>query len=178
MARSMTRTVSNEETVMAKDTEEKVIKKKYGQEDLIPCRSLVSGGLYIIGARSNFLYTWADYGDVVDVEYRDLVYMLRSNDKSVFEPRIIIEDEQIVSENKVIEELYNSLYSAGDFNTILNLSIAEMKKRIEQLPIGARDAFKDYVVSMIEKKQLDSIKKVKAIDEYFGTSFLMALTED
>ena len=40
--------------------------RKYDPEDMIPCRSVTNGCLYITGNRSNFGYVWADYGDVVD----------------------------------------------------------------------------------------------------------------
>ena len=75
-------------------------KKEFGQEDLILCRSMVSGQLFVDGVRSGLLYTFADYNDTCEIEYRDLIYLVRSyKDKTIYEPRIIIEDEDFIAEN-------------------------------------------------------------------------------
>ena len=81
--------------------------RKFEQEDLIPCRSMVSGQLFIEGARSKLLYTFADYNDVCDIEYRDLIYMVRTyNNRFIYEPWIIIEDEDFIAQNPKLAELY------------------------------------------------------------------------
>ena len=71
---------TNTETNNTNNTENKVSETKTQQkiflpEDTIPCRSIVSGGLYIEGSRSHILYSWADCGDVVDVEYLSLIHI-------------------------------------------------------------------------------------------------------
>ena len=86
-----------------KKTESKKEEKVFTPEDTIPCRSLISGGLYIEGSRSHILYSWADCGDVVDMEYRDLVYLVRTReDVNIYSPRIIIEDDDFVEQNKSV----------------------------------------------------------------------------
>ncbi len=76
--------VANKETDIKETNESKTInepvvnevvveERKFNPEDTIPCRSIVSGGLYIEGSRSHILYSWADCGDVEDDEYRDLI---------------------------------------------------------------------------------------------------------
>lgn len=92
MAYTKKTTATTDSTEKAtKTTEVKEDVKTFSPEDTIPCRSLVSGGLYIEGARSHILYSWADCGDVVDVEYRDLIYLVRTReDVNIYSPRIII----------------------------------------------------------------------------------------
>lgn len=151
----------------------------FNPEDTIPCRSLVSGGLYIEGSRSHILYSWADCGDVVDVEYRDLIYLVRTRaDVNIYSPRIIIEDEEFVKQNKTLKELYDSLYSAGDLNAILTLPVPKMKAEISKLPLGAKEALKGMVATMIDSRVLDSVQKIKALDEIFGTKMLLTLAQE
>lgn len=153
--------------------------KTFNQEDSIPCRSLVSGPLYITGIRSGIPYTWADYDDVQDVEYRDLIYMVRSTgDKNIYNPRIIIEDEDFIEQNKQLKGLYDSLYSTGDLRDIINLPVKQMTDAIKKLPSGARESFKGIVSTMIDAHQLDSVSKIKAIDEIFGTRLLLTLAQE
>ena len=102
----------------AKATGANVKKKVYDDSDLIPCRSIVNGQLFIKGTKSGMPYMWADYNDVANIEYQDLIYMIRSTDKSVFEPRIIIDDEDLVAQYPKLTELYESLYSMSDLARI------------------------------------------------------------
>ena len=174
MATKKTKTVVTEDIV----TEEVIKEKKFNPEDLISCRSLVSGALYIEGTRSKSLYNWADYGDVVEIEYRDLDYMIRANDKAVYEPRIIIENEDIVNKHSRISSLYENLYSIKDLREILNLDAHNMKKVVEELPSGAISALKGVVATMIDNGQLDSITKIKILDELLGTNMLVSIVAE
>lgn len=153
--------------------------RKYNPEDLIPCRSMVSGGLYIEGDRSKFTYSWADYGDVNDVEYRDLIYMVRTNgNKSIYEPRIIVEDEEFINQNPSLKKFYDSLYTTTDLIGILDLPENRMKEVVESLPIGCKNALKGIVSTMIDDNRLDSIGKIKTLDSIFGTNMLLTLVRE
>ena len=154
-------------------------KKEFGQEDLILCRSMVSGQLFVDGVRSGLLYTFADYNDTCEIEYRDLIYLVRSyKDKTIYEPRIIIEDEDFIAENPKLAELYESLYTKGDLMEIINLPLSQMVDTINALPMGCRNALKGIAATMIDNGQLDSIQKIKALDEIFETNMLLTLVQE
>ena len=69
------------------------------------------------------------------------------------------------------------MYSLADLRgVILNLDVNSMKATILSLPIGAQESIKNLASSMIASGQLDSIKKVKALDEIFNTQ-LTLMTE-
>ena len=154
-------------------------KKEFGQEDLILCRSMVSGQLFVDGVRSGLLYTFADYNDTCEIEYRDLIYLVRSyKDKTIYEPRIIIEDEDFIAENPKLAELYESMYTKGDLMEIINLPISQMVDTINALPMGCKNALKGIAATMIDNGQLDSIQKIKALDEIFGTNMLLTLVQE
>ena len=156
-----------------------MFERVFAPEDTIPCRSLVSGGLYIEGSRSHILYSWADCGDVVDVEYRDLVYLVRTReDVNIYSPRIIIEDEDFIEQNKSVKDFYDSMYTTGDLNDILLLPISDMKSAIEQLPRGAKESIKGIASTMINSHILDSVQKIKVLDEIFGTNMLLTLVQE
>ena len=154
-------------------------KKEFGQEDLILCRSMVSGQLFVDGVRSGLLYTFADYNDTCEIEYRDLIYLVRSyKDKTIYEPRIIIEDEDFIAENPKLAELYESMYTKGDLMEIINLPLSQMVDTINALPMGCRNALKGIAATMIDNGQLDSIQKIKALDEIFETNMLLTLVQE
>lgn len=160
-------------------TNDSSTKKEFGQEDLILCRSMVSGQLFVDGVRSGLLYTFADYNDTCEIEYRDLIYLVRSyKDKTIYEPRIVIEDEDFISENPKLAELYESLYTKGDLMEIINLPLSQMVDTINALPMGCRNALKGIAATMIDNGQLDSIQKIKALDEIFETNMLLTLVQE
>lgn len=153
--------------------------KTYAPEDTIPCRSLVSGGLYVEGARSHILYSWADCGDVEEVEYRDLIYLVRTRaDSTIYSPRIIVEDDEFVEQNKQLKEFYDSMYDTSDLNQILLLPVSQMKTEIMKLPAGAKEAIKGIASTMIDAHSLDSVQRIKALDEIFGTNMLLTLVQE
>ena len=167
----------NEEEVLKTNDSSK--KKEFGQEDLILCRSMVSGQLFVDGVRSGLLYTFADYNDTCEIEYRDLIYLVRSyKDKTIYEPRIVIEDEDFIAENPKLAELYESLYTKGDLMEIINLPLSQMVDTINALPMGCRNALKGIAATMIDNGQLDSIQKIKALDEIFETNMLLTLVQE
>lgn len=175
---------TNTETNNTNNTENKVSETKTQQkiflpEDTIPCRSIVSGGLYIEGSRSHILYSWADCGDVVDVEYRDLIYLVRTRENAnIYLPRIIIEDEDFVEQNKSVKDLYESMYEVSDLNEILELPIPQMIDTIKKLPNGAKESVKGIASTLIESHMLDSVHRIKALDEIFGTKMLLTLVQE
>ena len=171
--------VSKNEKEEVLNTNESSTKKEFGQEDLILCRSMVSGQLFVDGVRSGLLYTFADYNDTCEIEYRDLIYLVRSyKDKTIYEPRIIIEDEDFIAENPKLAELYESMYTKGDLMEIINLPISQMVDTIKALPMGCKNALKGIAATMIDNGQLDSIQKIKALDEIFETNMLLTLVQE
>lgn len=170
-------TIEEEKTVKDIITEKKA--RVFEQEDLIPCRSIISGGLYIEGMRSKVLYTWADYNDIVEVEYRDLIYMVRTReDANIYTPRIIIEDDDFIEQNKFVKDLYDSMYTTSDLRDIIHLPINQMKAEINKLPGGIKNSLKGIASTMIDSHALDSVQKIKALDEFFGTQMLLTLAQE
>ena len=144
-------------------------KKKFDQSDGIICRSITQGGLYMEGAKTKILYEWNDYGDESEVEYRDLVAEIRSKSQFVFRPCFIIEDEDFIKEFPQLERFYKEKYTIKDLRGILAMDATEMIETIKTLPKGAADSLKSIAAQQVSTGQLDSVKKIKALDEYFGT---------
>lgn len=151
--------------------------KTYNKDDAIPCKSITNGKLFVTGEKTGILYRWADYGDVEEVEYQDLVFMVRSKKPCVYRPRFIIQDADFVAQFKDLEPLYESLYTSKDLKEILNLPVSQMRKAIEELPDGAKEALKGIAASAIMSGRYDSVAKIKVLDEIFDTNLLLTLAQ-
>ncbi len=151
-------------------------KKKFKDTDLIPCMSVIVGALFFEGDRSKELYCWEYAGDVVEVEYRDLISAVRKHDKAVYQPRFIIQNDDFLKEHEDIVLMYANLYSPEDYRKILSLAPDVMKQTIERMPEGAKKSLKNFAIQAIGDGTLDSIQRVKVIDEVYGTQLLLKLS--
>lgn len=154
-------------------------KKKFQQTDLIMCRSVTNGGLFLEGSKTKQLYKWNDYGDETEVEYRDLVAEVRLKSNFVFAPWFIVEDQDFVDEFPQLKNFYAQYLSVKDLKDILDLPVSQMAKRISELPKGAQESVKTIAASMVKSGAIDSVAKIKKLDEIFETDmeFLSSLLQ-
>jgi len=150
--------------------------KKYKATDVIPCMSITAGELGMEGIKSRINYRWSEQGDITEVEYQDLLAAIRQNNNFIVKPYFIIQDEELLSQFPQVKKIYDSMYSGRDLKDILKLRPAEMRAAIIALPDGAKEAIKNIASSQISSGQLDSVRKIKFLDELFGTE-LMLMTE-
>lgn len=170
-----TRKTTAKKSTVKKETATKEVapKKKFAETDGILCRSVTPGGLYMIGKKTGMKYEWGEYGREYEVEYRDLVIAVRTHSDFVFAPYFIIEDEDFIAEFPIVQKFYDDSYNISDLNKILNKTTKEMVKAITALPPGAKNSFKSIASTKVNDGELDSIEKIKAIDEIFGTNLLL-----
>lgn len=151
---------------------------KFSDKDLIPCKSVTSGGLNFIGF-SGTKYRFEDYGMVEYIAYEDLRREAQSANPTnyLFYPRFVVEDPEFVEEFPKLEEFYGNFYS-GDFENIINMPNNQMKETIEKLPKGCKECIKGMVATKIDNGSLDSVAKIKTLDEIFGTNMLLMLANN
>lgn len=155
--------------------EEVVKKKKFAPEELIPCVSITPGQLFFSGKKSGTLYTFADIDDVVEIEFRDLDYAARSSDKIMLKPRFIVQDSDFINLHSKLDDIYSALHSTSDLESIIKMTPAKMEKIIPSLPLGAKDALKIIAATMVDKGELDSLQRIKKLDELLGTELFTKL---
>lgn len=159
-----------EEVTVNEDKKETTkAKKKFDPEDGILCRSVTVGGLCLTGIKSGMFYRWTEYGDETEVEYRDLAGMVRTKSPYIYNPQFVIDDEDFITEFPQLQKFYEDSYTITDLESILSLPVQDMIANIEQLPGGAKETIKNIASSQIADGRLDSVRKIKALDDIFGT---------
>ncbi len=146
------------------------VKKEFTDSDYILCRSVWSGGLNV-DSQSGNLYRFNDYGSECEINYRDLVTMIRRGSEHVFMPRFVILDEDFLKDFPTVQRVYGTMYTKEDLIEILDLPLAHMKREIEKLPKATKDSMRNLVATQIANGRLDSISKVRALTEIFGSDF-------
>jgi hypothetical protein len=126
------------------------------------------------GIKSRIVYEWADNGDVTEVEYQDLVAAIRSNVSYISKPYFVIEDEDVLEQFPQIKKRYETMYSIKDLRDVLiDYPAKTMKATILSLPEGAKESIKHLASQMISNGSLDSVQKIKTLDEIYGTELML-----
>lgn len=170
-AKTSTKKVEDEVDEVIEDTVEETVeeKRKFKADDAIPCHSVIEGGVYFEGAKTNMFYSFTGYGDVVDIEYADLAAAVRTKSPFLFNPWFIVDDEDFVEEFPMLKKFYSHNYTTKELSNILKLPVDEMTETIKALPKSAVDSLKTIAATRVADGRIDSVAKIKALDELFDT---------
>lgn len=158
-----------------KPTPKKVNKPKHDSNELILCRSVRFGELRLIGPKTHMPYSWANEGDVREVEYQDLVSWKALGSRYLFEPMIIIEDEDLVEEWRAdFGELYDNLQQVN-LKEMFKLPHRNFVAQLKKLPDGMKSTVQNMAYAMIQDGTLYDLRTIKAIDEILGTELKMMI---
>lgn len=153
----------------------KVNKPKHEPAEQISCRSVRFGELRLIGPKTHMVYSWANEGDYRDVEYQDLLSWKALGSRYLFDPMIIIEDEEIVEEWKAdLGEIYENLNSVN-LKEMFKLPHRQFVAQIKKLPDGMKPTVQNMAYAMIQDGTLYDLRTIKAIDEILGTELKMMI---
>ena len=83
--------VKEEKKVLENKSKVTSVVKEYNGDDLIPCRSMTKGELICVGKKSKETYMWADYGDITEVEYQDLLALKASKSSFIFDTLFLMQ---------------------------------------------------------------------------------------
>ena len=182
---SFDRVQSDEEFEENFDEEPKITEKAFhptpkqrifNKDDLIPCMSITPGEMFFEGDKTRNLYTWATIGYVAEIEYQDLNYAIQQNHPMITKPRFIIQDKDVIAQYPHLDKIYSGLYSVADLKSIIKKTPQEIESEVAKLPLGAKEALKGMVSTMIGNGSLDSINRIKALDKSLGTEMLLKLS--
>ena len=170
-------TVVNEVTVAEEvvKTAKRVNKPKHDPNELILCRSVRFGELLLIGPKTHVLYSWANEGDIREVEYQDLMSLRALHSPYLFEPMIIIEDDEVCEEWKAdLGELYDGLQEIN-LKELFKLPQRQFVAQLKNLPEGMKSTVQNMAYAMIQDGTLYDLRIIKAIDEILGTELKMMI---
>lgn len=175
MAKNTEKQVEVKEEVVVEEkkaTTKKAI-RKFAPDEPISCRSITFGELLLVGPKSKLLYTWSNYGDVTEMEYQDLQALKSTKSSYLYRPRFVIEDEDLVEQwSKDLKAMYDDIIEV-DVEDMFKLPLNQFKAKLKKAPKGVQMAVKNIAGEKIMNGSLDSLKKIKAIDEILGTDLML-----
>ena len=154
----------------------KNVPKKYAPDDLIPCRSITYGELLLTAPKSKLLYSWSNYGDITEIEFQDLQALKSMRSSYIFKPRFIIEDLEHVEQWKGgLGKIYSDIIEV-DVEDLFSLPLNQFKAKLKKAPSGIQQAVKNVAGEKILNGSLDSLAKIRAIDEILGTDLKLYIS--
>lgn len=167
--------VTDETEEVVKPTTKRVNKPKHDPSELISCRSVRFGELRLIGPKTRMAYSWANEGDIRDVEYQDLVSWKALHSPYLFAPMIIIEDEEVVEEwDADLGKLYDKLQQI-DLKEMFKLPHRQFVAQLKKLPEGMKSTVQNMAYAMIQDRTLYDLRMIDSIDEILGTELKMMI---
>lgn len=153
-------------------SEEEVITKsepvKFDPTDPITCRSVTYGELLGSGKKTNFLYSWSGYGDEVEVEYQDLLSWKSIKSQYLYGPLFVIENEDLLNQWPDIKAIHDKVKEL-DCEKFFELPVEKFRNVLLNVTNSYKLTIRNMANSKIINGELDSIAKIKVIDEILGT---------
>ena len=161
------------ETSDAAKTETPKVEREYSPYELIKCRSVTSGSLYIgsTSTKSGNEYTFSDVDAIVEIEYQDLMNFKQKHSQFLYRPTFIIEDEELLAQPRWgdVKKLYQQIANPDDIKKLLRSDANALRRFLQQTNSSIQRAVVDVATELLEDKHLDSINTIQVIDEICGT---------
>lgn len=142
----------------------------FKQGDLIPCRCVRPNKVVYYSTKTDTRYEWLGYGDIVDVDFADLSAFKSSKSAMLYEPKIVIEDEELYEEWKhVLEPVYKEYLGIEDAVEIFSIPDSSFEHYLRTFPAPFKDIVKVTAMRMIKDGEFDSISKIRIMDDVLGT---------
>lgn len=149
----------------------KSAKKEYKSADLIPCTSVTVGELICIGPRTGQRYNAFGYGDKIQIEYQDLLAFKMKRSSYLYMPYLTIDDDELLSDPawEDIRDIDTKVYMTNDLDEFFDLPVNKMKAVLDSSPNGFKSAVRVMAMTKLDSGELDSINRIKMLDEVLGT---------
>lgn len=146
--------------------------RKFKPGDMIPCKCVRPNRVIFHSQKTDSRYVWFGYGDIVEVDYADLLAMKSAKMAYLYKPLIIIMDDELVAQwARDLADLYSSYIVYDNLEDFFELSNEEFEEQLINSTPGFRELIKIVTAKKIKDESLDSRKKIQIIDEVLGTDF-------
>ena len=156
--------------------EEKVVPteqpREFQKDDLIEVKSVFAGSCTLVGRRSGNVYVWETLGEIQYVEYQDLLAEITNRySKYIYEPLLLIEDEDVINKNPKLKDLYDAMIDVEEIeDSLLNDSVEELRSILITLPYGLKETVKSVASTLMQDGALYDVRKIRLLDDLYHTA--------
>lgn len=146
--------------------------REFQKDDLIEVKSVFAGSCTLVGRRSGNVYVWETLGEIQYVEYQDLLAEITNRySKYIYEPLLLIEDEDVINKNPKLKDLYDAMIDVEDIeDSLLNNSVEELRSILITLPSGLKETVKSVASTLMQDGALYDVRKIRLLDDLYHTA--------
>lgn len=168
--------IAKEAEEVQEAVEEKVVPteqpREFQKDDLIEVKSVFAGSCTLVGRRSGNVYVWETLGEIQYVEYQDLLAEITNRySKYIYEPLLLIEDEDVINKNPKLKDLYDAMIDVEEIeDSLLNDSVEELRSILITLPSGLKETVKSVASTLMQDGALYDVRKIRLLDDLYHTA--------
>lgn len=168
--------IAKEAEEVQEAVEEKVVPteqpREFQKDDLIEVKSVFAGSCTLVGRRSGNVYVWETLGEIQYVEYQDLLAEITNRySKYIYEPLLLIEDEDVINKNPKLKDLYDAMIDVEEIeDSLLNDSVEELRSILISLPSGLKETVKSVASTLMQDGALYDVRKIRLLDDLYHTA--------
>lgn len=146
--------------------------REFKKDDLIKVKSVFAGSCTLIGRRSGNIYVWEALGEIQYVEYQDLLAEITNRySQYIYEPLLLIEDEDVINKNPKLKDLYDTMIDVEDIEeSLLNDSVEDLRNILISLPSGLKETVKSVASTLMQDGALYDVRKIRLLDDLYHTA--------
>lgn len=152
----------------AEDKKTPIRKKEIDRFEPIPVMNVTNGKLIYVSKKTGAEWVWGDYGDIEYVEFQELLTMRSGQKRFLDEPFLLILEEDVV-DYLGLNKMYDSMINLDSLDDIFKLNQKDFEEIVEKSPKGIKHSIVTRARQKVENETLDSVKKIKYINERFNT---------
>ena len=168
--------IAKEAEEVQEAVEEKVVPteqpREFQKDDLIEVKSVFAGSCTLVGRRSGNVYVWETLGEIQYVEYQDLLAEITNRySKYIYEPLLLIEDEDVINKNPKLKDLYDAMIDVEEIeDSLLNDSVEDLRSILISLPSGLKETVKSVASTLMQDGALYDVRKIRLLDDLYHTA--------
>ncbi len=128
------------------------------------------GALTYKSKRNGIPLMFKEFGDSDYIQFGELQTMRSTQPKFFSENWILIDDQEVIDALGV-GRYYENALTLADFDTIFDRPIKELKAIVPKLSKSQKQVLFAMAKDRIERGEIDSKRKVQALEELFGVPF-------
>ena len=162
--------VQNEEMIIE---ENKVVTpRKFVPGDMIECRCVRPNKVVFYSTKTDTRYEFGGYGDINEVDYSDLLKLKSSKSPILYQPKILIEDEDLrkqwARDLSSVSHEYEGIYETEE---LFEKTPNEFETFLRNASDGVKNLVKLSAANLIKEEKLTDLRLIRIIDDVLGTQY-------
>ena len=146
--------------------------RKFVPGDMISCRCVRPNKVTFYSTKTDTRYEFGGYGDINDIDYSDLLKLKSSKSPILYQPKILIEDEDLrkqwARDLEPVSHEYEGIYETEE---LFEKTPNEFETFLRNASDGVKNLVKLSAATLIKEEKLTDLRLIRIIDDVLGTQY-------